>query len=130
MISKSRLGFVLAIVVVFFAGIFLGNFNKQNLPILWPSNNEDIVYATINEWDSERFSNVSSFKKISLNADENTGIFLTYGQSNSANHGRVNVDYYPNVYQFFLGEVYEYKNPSLGVQRELMTQFGALLVIN
>ena len=32
MISKSRLGFVLAIVVVFFAGIFLGNFNKQNLP--------------------------------------------------------------------------------------------------
>ena len=114
MISKSRLGFVLAIVVVFFAGIFLGNFNKQNLPILWPSNNEDIVYATINEWDSERFSNVSSLKKISLNADENTGIFLTYGQSNSANHGRVNVDYYPNVYQFFLGEVYEYKNPSLG----------------
>ena len=87
MISKSRLGFVLAIVIVFFAGIFLGNFNKQNLPILWPSNNEDIVYATINEWDSERFSDASNFKKISLNTDENTGIFLTYGQSNSANHG-------------------------------------------
>ena len=46
--------------------------------------------------------------------DERTGIFITYGQSNSANHGLVSLDIYPNVYQFFLGDVYEYKNPSLG----------------
>ena len=63
MISKSRLGFVLAIVVVFFAGIFLGNFNKQNLPILWPSNNEDMSMLRLMNGIAKDFLTLVALKR-------------------------------------------------------------------
>ena len=63
MISKSRLGFVLAIVVVFFEGIFLGNFNKQNLPILWPSNNEDMSMLRLMNGIAKDFLTLVALKR-------------------------------------------------------------------
>ena len=43
-----------------------------------------------------------------------TGIYLTYGQSNSVNHGELGYDVQNDVYQFILGNTFDYEDPSLG----------------
>lgn len=45
---------------------------------------------------------------------ESTGIFITYGQSNSTNHGQIGYVVKNDVHMFFEGKTYEYKDPSLG----------------
>lgn len=43
-----------------------------------------------------------------------TGVYLTYGQSNSVNGGELGYINTDNVFQFLLGSTYIYKDPSLG----------------
>ena len=45
---------------------------------------------------------------------DSTGIFITYGQSNSTNSGQIGYDVKNDVFMFFEGKTYEYKDPSLG----------------
>lgn len=99
--NKKILFSVLSIILIFFVGFYLGNQINQ------PLNQDYKEYGG-------RFFDIDGTNKKSIKVDETTGIFITYGQSNSANHGLVSINNYPNVYQFFFGDVYEYKNPSLG----------------
>lgn len=49
-----------------------------------------------------------------IDISERTGIYLTYGQSNSVNSGELGYDVQNDVYQFILGNTFDYKDPSLG----------------
>ena len=53
-----------------------------------------------------------SFREIEIT--DNTGIYLTYGQSNSVNSGELGYKVKNNVYQFILGNTFDYRDPSLG----------------
>jgi hypothetical protein len=44
---------------------------------------------------------------------DSTGIFITYGQSNSTNSGQIGYDVKNDVFMFFEGKTYEYKDPDL-----------------
>jgi len=50
--------------------------------------------------------------KVDITKD--TGIYLTYGQSNSANHGEIGYRAKKDVYQFAFHQTYLYEDPSLG----------------
>lgn len=56
----------------------------------------------------------SSFKKKEVKISNRTGIYLTYGQSNSVNHGQIGYDVKGKVFQFFQGNTFKYEDPSLG----------------
>ena len=58
-----------------------------------------------------------SFDDIDYNSN-NSLIFITYGQSNSANSGENNNLYSSkyNVYMTYKGDIYNYKDPSIGAQ--------------
>ena len=99
--NKKILLSLIIIIPIFFIGFYTGH------KIYQPEIHNYKEYGG-------RFFNIEGTNKKSIKVDERTGIFITYGQSNSANHGLVSLNNYPNVYQFFLGDVYEYKNPSLG----------------
>ena len=63
---------------------------------------------------SQRNFNYSNYIKKEVNQNEKTGVFLTYGQSNSVNSGEIGYVVINNVYQSVLGTTYIYKDPSLG----------------
>lgn len=62
----------------------------------------------------ERNIETSIYEAISIDITDNTGVYLTYGQSNSTNHGQIGYKVKKEVYQFFEGVTYFYKDPSLG----------------
>jgi len=64
---------------------------------------------------SQRNFNYSNYTKEDINSNSRVGVFLTYGQSNSGNHGGLGYVVRNNVYQFVLGNTFIYKDPSLGV---------------
>ena len=49
---------------------------------------------------------VSQLTKVQLDVSNNTGIFLTYGQSNSANAGEPGYNPFFEVYQFQIREIH------------------------
>jgi len=49
-----------------------------------------------------------------IDITDKTGIYLTYGQSNSTNHGQIGYKVKKEVYHFFEEVTYIYKDPSLG----------------
>lgn len=59
--------------------------------------------------------NILHYKTKSVNSKLNTGIYLTYGQSNSTNGGEFGYVVKNGVFQFLLGETFLYEDPSLGV---------------
>jgi|TARA_B110000091_G_scaffold197248_1_gene225320 hypothetical protein len=63
---------------------------------------------------SQRNFNYSNYTEENINSNSRVGVFLTYGQSNSGNHGKLGYLVRNNVYQFVLGNTFIYKDPSLG----------------
>lgn len=59
--------------------------------------------------------NIHYYKTLEIDTLKQTGIFLTYGQSNSTNSGEFGYVVKNNVFQFLLGETFVYEDPSLGV---------------
>ena len=59
--------------------------------------------------------NILYFKNKETDTLKQTGIYLTYGQSNSTNSGEYGYFVKNEVFQFLLGETFVYEDPSLGV---------------
>ena len=59
--------------------------------------------------------NIHYFKNKEPDTLKQTGIYLTYGQSNSGNSGEYGYFVKNEVFQFLLGETFVYEDPSLGV---------------
>ena len=80
-----------------------------------------------------RFFDESDRTPVSVSATNSTGIYLTYGQSNSANSGEFDDKVYEHVFQYFLDHVYLYEDPSLGTTGSggsVWGKVGHLLVEN
>jgi len=63
---------------------------------------------------SGRFNKVNGRIQSTVNTSLTTGVYITYGQSNSENSGELGYDVINEVYQFFNDTIYEYEDPSLG----------------
>jgi len=61
-----------------------------------------------------RISDTSNYVEVDLKMADSTGVFLTYGQSNSVNQGQIGYEVKEEVFMHFQGKTYEYKDPSLG----------------
>lgn len=72
----------------------------------------------IDEGVDDRYSNKESRVQKNININKNVGIFLTYGQSNSANYGEMGYSVNNEVFQFYNDSTYLYKDPSLGGEGE------------
>lgn len=58
--------------------------------------------------------NIEFYSKKLIDRSKKTGIYITYGQSNSANSGEYGYIVKNDVFQFILGETFVYEDPSLG----------------
>ena len=77
----------------------------------------------------QRNFNFSNYVQKDVDHSLKTGVFLTYGQSNTVNSAERGYVVKNNVYQFVLGITYIYKDPSLGVNGDKGSVWGMLGVI-
>lgn len=65
------------------------------------------------EWGGRNF-NINFYEEKELDFTSDTGVYLTYGQSNSVNSGQLGYMVKNEVLQFLLGQTYIYEDPALG----------------
>ena len=61
-----------------------------------------------------RITLTSKYDIVTPIVNNNTGIYITYGQSNSTNHGQIGYEVESNVYMFYNNNTFIYRDPSLG----------------
>ena len=96
----------------FLFGLSTGRFRHFPYGILYEIITGD-TYHKKNQYGG-RFFDLTYHKEKTFLPTDHSGIYLTYGQSNSVNHGEIGYEVKKDVYQFFDGKTYLYKDPSLG----------------
>lgn len=56
----------------------------------------------------------SVFTEANIQDLKNPSVYITYGQSNSANYGQIGYKVTKNTYMYFENKIYKYEDPSLG----------------
>ncbi|MFN4762616.1 sialate O-acetylesterase [Gillisia sp. Q332] len=110
MITKRYIFFALSFfVAVYFFGIATGHYKFFPFNILF-----SLKSQVINNSGDKRNFETGNLEEQNVPIDSKTGIYLTYGQSNAANHGQIGYEVRQGVYQYHDGKTYIYKDPSLG----------------
>ena len=101
------------IFISFVFGILAGHFKYFPFGLLKKLKNVNNI--TSNFTPGGRNFNINYYTSKEIDALKQTGIYLTYGQSNSTNSGEFGYFIKNEVFQFLLGETFIYEDPSLGV---------------
>ena len=110
MITKRYIFLALSVLVtIYLLGIFTGHYKYFPFNLLYSFKSQFITMS-----ESKRNFDIGNLKEVNLSIDNTTGIYLTYGQSNAANHGQIGYEVKYEVYQYLKGKTYIYKDPSLG----------------
>ncbi|MFV8224371.1 sialate O-acetylesterase [Christiangramia aquimixticola] len=114
----------IAVGIIFFTigyviGIFTGHYRIFPFDLIFTLKKE----IGIGE-NKKRYLNVSNMERMEVAITKKTGIYLTYGQSNSANHGQIGYKVKNDVYQFYDYTVYGYQDPSLGASGDAGSVWG------
>ena len=99
---------VLLIISAYFLGIATGKYR------LFPYNYLFQVKEELGLTESKRNLESSNLEQVNVEVTGDTGIYMTYGQSNSVNHGQIGYEVKREVFQFLDNNTYVYQDPSLG----------------
>ena len=102
-------------IVLFLIGLSTGHY--KHFPFSFFNNIKNLIINETNGSDlySGRYYKATYQTPISsINITNNTGVYLTYGQSNSANFGEIGYEVKKDVYHSFIGNIYEYQDPIIG----------------
>lgn len=111
--KSKRVLFGFILLTVFFLGISTGLY--QHLPIgLNDTLNNSSNFIPESRATSKRNFDVSQKTETQIDISARTGIYITYGQSNAANHGEIGYVVTEDVHQFLAQRSYRYEDPSLG----------------
>ena len=123
-VNRKKIAYYL-ILLSFSYGVFVGHYKYFPFYLLYKIKNaQSVVYQYINSkkyQSSEKlkrplrdFNNVINVEAIEVDLAKSTGIYLTYGQSNAANHGEIGYEVKNQVYESVFGHEYKYLDPSFG----------------
>jgi len=85
------------------------HFPYKNLYYLYTGQESKLVFQR-----GGRNFNIPYYTQKNIDSMKITGVYLTYGQSNSVNSGEYGYNVKEEVFQFLLGETFIYQDPSLG----------------
>ncbi len=103
----------------------------------YSSYSKNFIYEKIRTLKSymigEKFSriqNISEHTRVEIKKEikskDKVGIYITYGQSNAANHSELGYTPSSQVYEFYDNKLYFYEDPSLGVTGQKRSVWGRL----
>jgi len=101
---------------LFFYSWGLLTVNKRIFPYNFIKSIKEKFIPTPPLHEHKRFLNIENQKLINLSSInlKNLGVFVTYGQSNSSNHGQIGYIPKNKVYMFNDNKIFKYKDPSIG----------------
>ena len=111
----NKIIILITAIFLFLFGLSAGHY--KHFPFSFFNNIKNLIIAETNGSDlySGRYYKTTNQRPISsVNITNNTGVYLTYGQSNSANFGEIGYNVKKEVYHSFVGNLYEYKDPIIG----------------
>ena len=122
--SKSQI-FYFFVIISFFYGVYIGHYKHFPFYILYKIKNIpnliNKVKITHKYQDPlnlksplRNFNLADDSLPIEIDLSNDIGVYLTYGQSNSANHGEIGYEVKNKVYESVLGQEYKYVDPSYG----------------
>ena len=113
-IKMKIFNYFLLLSIIWIYGIVIGTYKitpysqiKYIQDIIQPDSNSPYLAKN-------RYSDTSSKVYANIQKDLPTGVFLTYGQSNSLSNGQIGYNVNHSVYQFFDDSCYIYSDPVLG----------------
>lgn len=114
MTKKIKYIIIIGITVCSFVfGLSTGHYKHFPFNIIYKiKNGKDLIVQKPNYFG--RTYDIKGLSSKQVIISDKTGIYLTYGQSNSVNSGELGYDVQNDVYQFILGNTFDYKDPSLG----------------
>ena len=74
----------------------------------------DLIYKSKKVDNKDRYNDLSNQLEKKINRLDKTGVFITYGQSNSINASELGYNVKNNVLMFYDNKTYRYNDPSLG----------------
>jgi hypothetical protein len=112
--SSFKYFFITLLIAGSFAfGISSGHYKHSPFKLLYKIKNSIEFMSPTPRYYGRNYNTYGLTSK-EIDISDNTGIFLTYGQSNSVNGGELEYVVKNEVYQFILGNTFDYKDPSLG----------------
>lgn len=106
--KKTIIGGITVVFIAYLLGIATGHYRFFPFDLLFN------IKTEIGFGQTKRNTDVASLKPVDIKVTEKSGIYLTYGQSNSVNHGQIGYEVEDKVYQYFDNSTYIYKDPALG----------------
>ena len=111
----SRYIFIIGFATISFAfGMSSGHYKHFPFGLIYSIKNSTQFVENLTIYNGRNY-NIKGLDLKEINISNDTGIYLTYGQSNSTNDGELGYIVRNEVYQFILGSTFDYKDPSLGV---------------
>lgn len=117
---------LLLIAIAFFLGLSTGHYKHQPFGLLFFVKHGQHWSKTSSLPYQGRFFDNSKRTPVEVETDEETGVYITYGQSNAANAAELDSYEVDEVFQFFLGATYVYEDPSLGATGQGGSVWGKL----
>jgi len=121
---KNNIFKILIIAIIFIFGLSTGHYKHFPFPFFYKIKNiinkEEKSYT----YHGRHYNITHKKPELDLKISNNSGIYLTYGQSNSANFGEIGYDVKKDVYHSFVGHIYEYKDPIIGSQGNYGSVWG------
>ena len=123
---KNKIVKILIIVIIFLFGLSTGYYKHFPLSYIFKFKN----FISSNEKPFKYFGRYYNETKknpeLDIEISNNSGIYLTYGQSNSANFGEIGYSVKNDVYHSFVGHIYKYKDPIIGSHGNSGSVWGML----
>lgn len=99
---------IIIVFIAYFFGIATGHYKFFPFDLLFS------IKTEMGLKESKRNFDTTGLTEVQIDVTDETGIFLTFGQSNSVNEGQIGYEVENEVYQFLDNKAYIYKDPSLG----------------
>ena len=100
MITKRYIILVLGVfVAIYLFGISTGHYKYFPFNLLFSLKSQFITTS-----EGKRNFEIGNLEEQNVSIDSKTGIYLTYGQSNAANHGQIGYEVRLGVYQYHEGK--------------------------
>lgn len=101
------------LIISFGLGLSSGHYKHFPFNALYAIKN-GIQLTTPSAYNYGRNYNLDGLEPVEISITDSTGVYLTYGQSNSVNNGQIGYIVKNKVFQSILGHTFDYKDPSLG----------------
>lgn len=123
---KNKIFKILILTIIFLFGLSTGYYKHFPFSFIYKFKKLISTKEKSYRYYGRYYNITKKTPELDIKISNNSGIYLTYGQSNSANFGEIGYDVKNDVYHSFVGHLYKYKDPIIGSHGSSGSVWGML----